>query len=123
MMMISKYIDEMMCDRANGMSYIDCLEKYHRKGMSFRQCQLALSLCGKRLSTPNVTKVLDEYGGVEFIRNLKARGFNQKQICDYFNFSVSSLQIYLRRLGVTFSSLEVPTYTLTEQIVEDCKVR
>lgn len=121
-MEISNFIDEMMYDRENGMTYNECMQKYRGRGISQRQCMFALSLCGKRLKTPSAADILNEYGGVEFIRNLKIRGFTQNEIAEYFGFSVSTLQLYLRCFGVTFQGLEVPTYTLTKQIVDECKV-
>lgn len=50
--------------------------------------------------------IIDEYGGLWFIKQLMSVGLSQKEFCRYLGINKSTLQRYLYRRGYSWSSLK-----------------
>lgn len=52
------------------------------------------------------TEVIDEFGGIEFLRSQKARGLTQKQIAERFGYKHGSvISAYVKKHGYRWSDL------------------
>ncbi len=91
---------------------IDCLDQKLEEVMSEYFCEFSADnescdeVLERKDSEKSSTEVIDEFGGIEFLKSQKARGLTQKQIAKRFGYKHGSvISAYVKKHGCRWSDL------------------
>ena len=102
---VPNYDEEIKQDRENGMKYYDVIDKYKAKGVPTSHIKNAMKESGWK-KRPLLKDTLNNYGGMDFIKELKLQGYSLKQINQVLGYAkTGGVSRYCKINGCTFKSL------------------